>query len=138
MRENPKLLVILQNAYGVTEKRRKQLTTERLWLHGLWNSQTGKRLKEMLPSDLNIKIINASPKIGCYADALFPPDKKYLRHNINEFQPDVILACGRIAQQGMNVLDMPYMAAPHPAWRLLSKIKTEEIKLTLIKQLNGE
>ena len=134
----PKLLVILQNAYGVTEKRRKQLTTERLWLCGLWNSQTGKRLKEMLPSNLNIKIINASQKIGCYADAQFPPDKKYLKNNISEFQPDVILACGRIAQQGMDALNIPYMAVPHPAWRLLSKIKTKEIKSTLIKQLNGE
>ena len=134
----PKLLVILQNAYGVTEKRRKQLTSERLWLYALWKSQTGRRLKEMLPSNFNIKIINASEQIGCYSSALFPPDKNYLRTKIDEFQPNVILACGRIAQQGLKALNISYTAGPHPAWRLLSKIKTEEIKLTLEKQLNGE
>lgn len=96
-----KLLVVLQCAYGTTSKLRRQLGKERLWLRALWTSHTGRVLKTMIPDCCIIHIINSSNHIGKVSKACFPPDINYIREEVKEINPDVILACGKVAQQGL-------------------------------------
>jgi len=126
-----KILVILQCAYGTTERRRQQLQQKELWLQGLWNSHTGRRLKRMLPETDNIEIINSTPEIGNESSACFLPDLDYIQTQIASYSPDKILACGKVAQAALAQLSISYIAAPHPAWRQLSNAQVDSIRITL-------
>jgi len=128
VRDKLKLLVVLQCAYATTQRRRKQLENERIWLKALWSSHTGKMLKTMIPEHCLVYIINASNHIGHVSQACFPPDVSHLKEKIEEIKPDVILACGRIAQKGMRAVGIPFIKAPHPAWRRLTKKQRQQVK----------
>lgn len=123
------ILVLLQNAYYPGGCKRPM--NRRLWLWLLWRSHTGKRLKEMLPEGLEYYVDEANPKIGEHADACFPADLTHLSRLLDTVHPTLILACGRIAQEGCRKLDVPFMSVPHPAWRFLSKETTAEIRRKL-------
>ena len=130
------ILVILQCAYGKTRRRRKQLKKRRLWLKGLWRSHTGKRLNGMLPIKYNVRVINSTPEIGESVSACFEPDKEYIQKEIEDSAPRVILACGKIAQEGIKeVDDIPVIYAPHPAWRALTNEKIDEVRSKIIEVL---
>ncbi len=123
------LLVVLQNAYrngGVYISREE-------WLERLWVSHTGRRLREMLPDGCEPYVINASPQIGTHSGAVYPPDLAHIQAAIDRVRPDTILACGKLAQAGLDQLGVSYIAAPHPAWRRLSKARTAAIR----EKLNG-
>jgi hypothetical protein len=115
------LLVVLQCAYGSTEKRRRQLEDRTLWLYGLWHSHTGGRLKEMIPDGYKVVPINATPKIGKHPNARFSADPSYISDWIERVEPDVVLGCGLVARSGLDALGVDYVPAPHPAWRQFSK-----------------
>lgn len=123
-----KLLVVLQCAYGRNPRERFKLMNRRFWLKALWRSHTGKRLKEMLPDNAHTYITNASPMIGYGPAAIFKPSLSHIQSVINDWEPDKILACGKVAQKALDELGQPYIAAPHPAWWLLSKKMTADIK----------
>ena len=105
------------------------------WLHALWQSHTGKRLREMLPDDCTPTIINASLE----ADVVFPPSLASLQEALAGTQPDVVvLACGKTARQGLDEIGVTdYVSAPHPAWRALTKESTAEIRELLRQKLGG-
>jgi len=127
------LLVVLQNAYrksGAPYRNRRQ------WLKCLWLSHTGKRLRRMLPADIEPYVINANPQIGKHAGAVFPPDLEHLRQTIERVNPSVILACGRMAQTGLDALGVTYVAAPHPAWRQLTELEITVIREKLDEHLH--
>ena len=126
-----KLLVILQCAYGTNRRRRRQLKIRKLWLKGLWNSHTGRRLKKMLPDNIIVEVINSTPKIGNASNACFPAESVYIAGWLECFEPDVILACGRVAQEALETLGIKHIAAPHPAWRQLSNKQIDEIRNTI-------
>jgi hypothetical protein len=128
-----RLLVVLQCAYGTTARRRRQLQKRRLWLAGLWNSHTGRRLRQMLPeiSGVEITVINASPQIGRESRAAFPPDGEYIQRQIARYNPDYILGCGHVAQRGLAELGIEYIPVPHPAWRGLTQAQTDAIRARL-------
>jgi len=128
VRDKLKLLVVLQCAYATTQKRRKQLSNERIWLKALWSSHTGRMLKTMIPEHCLVYIINSSNHIGSASKAVFPPDVAHLKEKIEEIKPDVILACGRVAQKGMRAVGIPHIIAPHPAWRNLTKEHRQKVK----------
>jgi len=98
------------------------------WLTALWKSHTGKRLKEMLPDNIPVWVDNATPEVGDNPDAVFPPDPVHMAKVIDTVQPRVILACGEVAQKGLDLLEVPYIPSPHPAYRALPKTRTAEIK----------
>jgi hypothetical protein len=123
-----KVLIFLQNAYGVADD----------YIPGYQHpsfakSRTGRRLTEMLPENKEIGIANASLKIGNTPDSYFPPDELHMQECINAYKPDVILACGKAAKNGISKLNLniPIVYSPHPAYRALSKKITQEIKLEL-------
>lgn len=129
MAESPRVLIVLQCAYGVTERQRQRLADNKTWLEELWASHTGKRLRAMLPeAGYEVRIVNASPQIGSEAGACFPPDLAHLRAVIEEEAPDLILACGEVARRGLDALGVCYVAAPHPAWRALSCEEADRIR----------
>lgn len=118
-----KLLVILQNAYGVEEDYIPS------YLHPSFvNSQTGRRLKEFLPDNCTVEIINASPLIGGSVDSIFAPDPGYVSAKVNNIKPDCILALGNNAHKVVDMLGLNAIKSYHPAYRALSKKITAEIK----------
>lgn len=123
-----RLLVVLQCAYATTPRHRRQLRDNRFWERALWRSHTGRRLAEMLPEAGVLEVINASPEIGARSDAAFPPDPAHIREHAERFRPDVILACGAVAQRGVRDAGLEYVTAPHPAWRALSKERAQQVR----------
>lgn len=124
-----KLLVFLQCAWRINAT----FLNREDWLNALWKSYSGKRLKEMLPDSYEIYIENSTPKVGDNPDAIFPPDLIHMRNTIDMFNPDIILACGEVAQSGCEQLGIDFIDAPHPAYRALSKEMTASIKDRLEK-----
>lgn len=120
-----RVLYVLQNAYR-TEKYNFRNREE--WHRDLLNSHTGRRLSEMIPENCKYWVINSSPNIGNNADSKFPPDVGYIISWWNKIQPDVVVACGKVAQTGCNKANIEHIKAPHPAWRALSKQITKEIR----------
>jgi len=119
-----KLLVILQNAYGVEKGYIPSLKRK-----SFINSHTGRRLKEVLPKGVNCKIINSNPSIGSNADSCFVPDTAYVEKKVAEIKPHVILACGQNAKKVVNTtMANVIVYMPHPAYRALSKRFTRTIK----------
>lgn len=128
-----RLLVILQNAYGVEEGYVPSYNRQ-----SFVNSHTGKRLKEMLPEIAETFIVNASSRVGTHASSIFPPEPAYVLGYIKEYAPDCILACGKVAEEAVNALteiDMPIIYAPHPAYRALSKRMTADIRSRILVAL---
>ena len=122
------ILFILQNAY-TSDKH--PFTNEEEWGRELLRSQTGRRLKEMIPDGVEYKVINASPKIGADPDSLFKADFEHISKNIGKIRPTVIVACGVVAQAACECMGIKCIKVPHPAWRQLSKQITRNIMLEL-------
>jgi hypothetical protein len=120
-----KLLVVLQNAYGVEEGYVPSFDKP-----SFFNSHTGRRLREVMPPGAKVEIVNASPLVGDRADSCFAPDWQYVDSVIRKTKPTVILACGKMAQKAMASIDtsIPVIEMPHPAYRLLSKKMTRSYR----------
>ena len=134
-----RLLVVLQNAYT----RKRQELPEKVyqrWLEGIWKpggagwqSHTGKRLVEMLPDGVELRVINSTSEVGDTPGSVFTHDLAYIQDAIDDFNPDKILACGYVAKMALLAMEHNYIDAPHPAWRFLSKQMTADIKRQLSK-----
>ena len=83
--------------------------------------RTGLVLKQVFGVDLCRRIIweEASPEIGDFASASFPADSVHLQKILEDINPDVVLAFGRIATDGLAPLVPPEMLiiGPHPVAR---------------------
>lgn len=111
-----RLLIILQNAYGVEDG---FVPTYNRKIFAC--SHTGRRLKNAIPENISVEIINASPLVGKESSANFKPDVNYVKSKCLEIMPDVVLACGvnaRKVTEKMNLL-VPIIYMPHPAYRAL-------------------
>jgi hypothetical protein len=122
------ILVLLQNAYGVEDGYIPSYTKE-----SFINCHTGRRLREALPEGVEVEIRNASPLVGKNADSYFKFDTKYIRNQIENIKPTVILACGKSATDALQelALNVPVVFMPHPAYRALSKDTTAFVKRRL-------
>jgi len=119
------ILFILQNAY---QSNKHQFKNDDEWSRELANSHTGRRLKEMIPDDIEYKVINSSALIGDCPASCYDADLEHIQKLIDEVKPSVICACGKIAQRGCEKLGLEFIPAPHPAWRQLSKKCSNSIK----------
>ena len=125
------ILFILQNAY-MNERYEFSTYTERLQC--MHNSHTGRRIREMFPNtDEEIFVMNSSPSIGDSPDSCFKADLTHIKNQIDYKRPRVIVACGKIAQEGCEKLGVKYIATNHPAYRALSKKETSRVAELLRK-----
>jgi len=127
------ILFILQNAY---QSDKHQFKNDDEWSRELANSHTGRRLKEMIPDGAEYKVINSSGMIGDCPDSCYNADLIHIQKHIDKIKPIVICACGKIAQRGCKELGLSFIAAPHPAWRQLSKQQSNYIKGQLREIIN--
>ncbi len=128
----PVLLVILQCPWR--KGRLENGWNPRVWAKMLWLSQTGRRLLEALPAGAyEVKVCNANPSLADTPDGVFPPDRKHLRRVLRRVRPDVILACGKVANEALTQIEVtaPVVEMPHPAYRLLSRRTTGDVKARL-------
>jgi hypothetical protein len=123
-----KVLYILQNAY---RSDKYNFRNREEWHEDLFCSHTGRRLSEMIPEGFDYYVVNSSPNIGSHADSKFPPSKEHIIEWYEKVKPDIVVACGKIAQQGCKDAGLEHIKAPHPAWRALSKKITNDIKLRI-------
>lgn len=111
-----KLMIVLQNAYGVEEGYEPSFEKE-----SFRSCHTGRRLSKAIPEGVETYIINASPKVGSESSSNFRPDKHYVSKRYREINPDIILACGNNAKEVIDSIDVnvPVIKMPHPAYRAL-------------------
>ena len=132
------VLVVLQNPY-----RNNALASgwnPSTWLKELWRSHTGTRLREVLPDDCDVRITNANPKLADSVSDCLPPDIAHLKRTATRVKPDVVLACGKMACQGISQLEtqIRVVEMPHPAYRALSKETTKQIRAKLDAAVRGK
>ena len=119
-----KLLVVLQNAYGVEDGYIPSYDRA-----SFRNCHTGRRLKEVLPDGIIPEIINSNPKVGDISSSYFKPDIDYVRKRIEEIKPKVILFCGANGKILIEQIGFPNSVhMPHPAYRALTKKMTSDTK----------
>lgn len=117
-------MVVLQNAYGVEDGYVPSYERE-----SFKKCFTGKRLREAIPNNVEISIINSSPKIGEKSNSYFSPDIEYVTKKIENINPDVILFCGKNGKTLMEKINFENSVfMPHPAYRALSKEITKKTK----------
>lgn len=138
--KQPRVLFVLQNAWRREAKKGEtEWLHEKAWLRLLWRSMTGKRLKEMIPDGIAYEVVNATLRIGNRAAATFPADHMLMHARMRNRRPDLVVLCGKVAQELRTVVSIghncPYILAPHPAWRLLSKAETARIRKEITSAL---
>lgn len=125
-------LFVLQNAWRKSAKPGEiDLARKSVWDRLLWRSQTGHRLKEMIPDNITYEVVNASALVGNYSAAVYPVDKALMAMQLGRIKPDVVVLCGKVAAGLAPLVEdaqTTLVITPHPAWRLLSKENTARIK----------
>lgn len=91
----------------------------------------------MLPENIEVEVINSTPKIGDVSSACFFPEPEYIAGWIEFFEPDLIIACGKIAQGALEYMGIEHIPTPHPAWRHLSNENVVEIRNKIKEVLYG-
>lgn len=130
------LLVLLQNAY-IADREVEEGYVPDFSLRSFRESHTGKRLKNAIPEGVEVKVRNSTPLIGQTADSFFPPSVLYVKCQIESIDPDIILACGKNANEAIDQLDLqcPVVKMPHPAYRQLSNKMLGRVKRRLERLL---
>ncbi len=126
------VLFVLQNAWRKSAKPgERDVGRESVWDRPLWRSQTGRRLKEMIPNDITFEVVNSSALVGSHSAAVYPADQALMAMRLGRIKPDVVVLCGKVAAGLAPLVEdaqTTLVIAPHPAWRLLSKEHTARIK----------
>lgn len=82
--------------------------------------KSGRVLKQVFGDRINsIVWEEASPQIGGHSSACFPADVEHLQRALDEVQPDVVMAFGKIAEAGLRGMFRAdrLLIGPHPAAR---------------------
>lgn len=131
-----RILAILQNQwfkdpdrvrrlYDRYPDRRTAINRQLLFLQ----SKTGNILTSAFGQELVDAIVweEASPQIGGHSGAVFPPDRAHIAQAIADHQPDIVLAFGRMAHEGLYLLPAgplwgkASVSYPHPTARHLKR-----------------
>ena len=104
--------------------------------------RTGLVLQQIFGIDLCRKIIweEASPEMGGHASSAFPADDVHLQKVLVDINPDVVLAFGKIASDGLTPL-VPHemlLIGPHPVARGATTIsRLVSMKSRLLEVINN-
>jgi hypothetical protein len=128
------VLFVLQNGYHSEKYQYRNLEE---WSVDLHRSHTGRRLIQYIPQGVEYKVINSTPIVGTDVNSCLDPDLSYMQEWITRLCPDVICACGYVAQKACDELNVKHIKAPHPAWRALSKLKISEIRNQILNAVSS-
>ena len=122
----PRVLYILQNAWH-----RDAIHGERWdgpsWEAALWQSMTGKRLREMIPRGIEVGVMNATPLASNRCDDVLLPNPVYVVDRITQWRPHVVVLLGGQAKSLLRLIRPACITAPHPCYRQLSKGQTGDV-----------
>lgn len=128
-----RILVVLQNPY---DKGKLSTWNPSTWRQEFERSRAGVRLRrEALPSGGAIKysFANANPTIGNGARSRFAASPKHIRKALRRVQPDLVLACGRDAEDAIaQTWDGPMIAIPHPSYMCLTNELLRTCRVVLV------
>jgi len=132
-----RLLVFLQNPWTRNRVYLGKPWDNTQWEAAMWESRSGIRLKTLLePAFCFYRVKNACPVPTPQVGGLKRPDPVYVRSQIENYQPHVLLLCGvqarAIATMGFN---RPFVTMPHPAYRLLNNLALRTIREQLYFRL---
>jgi hypothetical protein len=129
-----RILVVLQNPY--TKGSLSKGWNPSRWRFEFESSRSGRRLQDAFPIGLGhcrIHYTNANPKLGDNPESKMPADLKHLKRSARRTAPDMIIACGKIAEEAVRTIwDGSLIAIPHPAYRLLTNRLLDECKQFII------
>jgi hypothetical protein len=89
------------------------------WLKALAKSRSGQRLR-MLIDDLSV-CDNTTPIVGKTPDSVVEPDPKHIFKVLDERKPQLVIACGKQAEEALlNLWGGSMLIVPHPSCRVLT------------------
>lgn len=128
-----KAVAFLQNPW----KKEGTYQSRRHWIAALHLSRSGQRLRLLESPEVEIYYENANPKCADNPKTVHPADVAHMREVLTLQQPEIIITLGGPAFNGMNQLrkefTQPWMALPHPAYRIVTNALFTKA-LTLLKK----
>jgi len=117
-----KVVVFLQNPWSPVWAGKEW--PRESWLQALQKSRSGQRLRVMerhLKKDIEVWYDNTSLVVGKTADSIFPPNLVHIENVIQEQRPDLVVACGKQAENALlGIFPRSLLIVPHPAHRLVT------------------
>lgn len=137
------MVVFLQNAWSPVFAGHKW--PRKSWLRALQKSRTGIRLRVMI-DDLDL-CEETTEEVAAEPSGICPPDIAHIQRVLNARQPQIVVACGKQAENIVGQLWRgPLLVVPHPAHRLVTDALFREARRLLsqdfsarlaLRQLNG-
>lgn len=114
-----KIIIFLQNAWSPYYAGHEWPRAS--WLRALAKSPTGRKLRLLELGELYHNCYNITPLVGMEPSSVLTPDDLHVRQILKEQKPDVVLACGKHAEQFLAPRWAgPLLAVPHPAYRVVT------------------
>lgn len=93
------------------------------WLRALHRSRSGQRIAVMTKVTVGSEwwFDNTTPICGDEPNSVVPPDVEHIRRVVDSVNPSAIVLMGKQALKSVRPIceDIPLLAIPHPAFRLL-------------------
>lgn len=106
------------------------------WLRALARSKTGQRLRLMI-DDLDC-CEETTPVVTPTPSGVAPPDPRHIKAVLERRDPEIIVACGKQAEQALTALWFgPMLVVPHPAHRLVTNELYREARRMIAEGLRG-
>lgn len=134
-----KILVILQNAY-LNIPMYREITYD-VWYRMFCRCKSGKRLSNVFGSYEKMKLAkfcNTTPHWGLGSKSKLTPDKEHILKEIENAKPDIVLACGRQAEESIKECwSGNLIVMPHPAARTLTNALIDAVGKKLFEENLG-
>ena len=142
-----KILVFLQNAWRKGAKEgdtswapffADEKKAKKLWYNALWACHTGKQLMKILPKGHNVLVENSSPIVGNKSWSNFGFSREHVLSKIEEHEPEIVVLLGNVARNAKEILEekkIIYVTGPHPAARMLSNKRIQEIQDSILEAI---
>jgi len=115
------VLVVLQNAYDRGTLKAGSRFNPAIWRSEFYGTRTWTRLQRIFKkSECQLHFTNAAPGIGKGARSSLPISQKNVRDAIRRTNPDVIIACGKSAEETCVDWKGSLIVLPHPAYMVLT------------------
>lgn len=115
------VLIVLQNAYDRGSLKAGERFNPATWRAEFLGTRTWTRLQRLFSrGKYNLHFTNAAPGIGSGPRSLLPVQHKNVKDRIRRVNPDIVIACGKSAEEACTDWSGNMMVIPHPAYMLLT------------------